>query len=59
MMPITLDDECDYPLHLTGFVSTLPAEQEDDTIKRLHQAVLDVTGKAVEAPVKPRMGFLP
>jgi hypothetical protein len=57
--PITLDDEYSYPLHMQGSVSTLPAPREDDVIERLHQAVKDVTGKEVEIPPKPRMGFLP
>lgn len=59
MKPITLDDEYSYPLHSSGHVSTLPSEQEDDAITQLHQAVFDVTGKRVDPPAKPRMGFLP
>ena len=59
MNPITLDDEYSYPLHQTGFASTLPAEPEDKAIADLHQAVFEVTGKRVEQPAKPRMGFLP
>lgn len=59
MSPIALDDEYSYPLHISGSVSTLPTPEEDDLIARLHQAVKDVTGKEVEVPVKPRMGFLP
>jgi hypothetical protein len=35
------------------------AEQEDETIRRLHEVVKEVTGKAVEQPVKQRIGFLP
>lgn len=57
--PITLEDEWSYPLQMLGSVSTLPATSEDDVIARLHQAVKDVTGKDVEKPPKPRMGFLP
>lgn len=57
--PIILEDGYSYPLHMLGSVSTLPATAEDDVIARLHQAVKDVTGKDVEAPPKPRMGFLP
>lgn len=58
-LPITLDDEYSYPLHMQGSVSTLPASREDDVIEQLHQSVKDVTGKEVEVPAKPRMGFLP
>jgi hypothetical protein len=35
------------------------ADAEDEAIRLLHEAVKEVTGKAVEAPVKPRIGFLP
>lgn len=59
MMPIRLDDEYSYPLHTSGSVSTLPVEDEDEAITQLHQAVFEVTGKRVEPPAKPRMGFLP
>lgn len=57
--PIVLEDEYSYPLHATGAASTLPPEPEDDTIARLHAAVKEVTGRDVEPPAKPRMGFLP
>jgi hypothetical protein len=59
MKPIRLDDEYSYPLHTSGSVSTLPAEPEDKTIADLHEAVFEVTGKRVELPVRPRIGFLP
>jgi hypothetical protein len=60
MTPIRLyDDEYSYPLHTTGTASTLPAEYEDDTIKRLHAVVKEITGKDVAVPEKRRMGFLP
>lgn len=59
MKVIVMDDEYSYPLHLTGFASTLPAEEEDDTISRLHDVVREITGRPVETPAKPRMGFLP
>lgn len=58
-LPITLDDEYSYPLHSTGSASTLPPEQEDDTIARLHAVVKEVTGREVEQPARPRIGFLP
>ncbi len=57
--PITLEDEYSFPLYMLGSASTLPVPAEDDVIARLHQAVKDVTGKDVETPPKPRMGFLP
>jgi len=59
MTPITNDDEWSYSLHMQGSCSTLPQEQEDDTIARLHAVIKEITGKDVERPVKPRMGFLP
>ena len=59
LTPIRLDDEYSYPLHITCSVSTLPPEPENQTIVDLHQVVFEVTGRRVEASVKPRMGFLP
>lgn len=50
--------EYSYCLHMTGQATTLPTEDEDDTIKRLHQAVEDVTGKPVEKPPKRPIGFI-
>jgi len=44
---------------MSSSVSTLPVEDEDEAITQLHQAVFEVTGKRVEKPAKPRMGFLP
>jgi len=52
-------DEYSYPLHMSGAASPLPPEQADDTIERLHAVIKEITGKAVEPIVKPRMGFLP
>lgn len=56
---IRADEESySYPLHLSGSVSTLPAEEDpDEIIKRLHAVVREVTGKDVEQTEKPRMGF--
>jgi len=34
-------------------------DNEDEAVRLLHEAVKEVTGKAVEAPAKPRIGFLP
>jgi hypothetical protein len=59
MRPITLDDEYSYPLHMTGQASALPPEQENEAVRQLHAAVKEVTGKDVEQPQKPRIGFLP
>lgn len=55
--PFVMQDEYTYSLHMTGQATTLPAEEEDDTIKRLHQVVAEITGKPVEQPAKPRIGF--
>lgn len=55
-----VQDEYSYPLHMSGQASTLPSEDgADEIIKRLHQAVEDVTGKPVEQPPRRRIGFLP
>ncbi|CAB5220913.1 hypothetical protein UFOVP241_49 [uncultured Caudovirales phage] len=59
MNPIRLEDDYSYTVHQTGSVSTLPAEPENETVEQLHQVVFEVTGKRVEPPAKPRMGFLP
>lgn len=57
--PITMDDEYSYPLHTTGTASTLGPEPEDEVIAQLHAVVKEVTGREVDKPVKPRIGFLP
>lgn len=44
---------------MMGHVSVLPTEPENDAVRRLHEVVAEVTGKPVEPPVKPRIGFLP
>lgn len=55
----TVDEEfTPYPLHLTGYASTLPADEANDVVARLHAVVREVTGKEVETPPKARMGFL-
>ena len=59
MKTITLDDEYSYPLHTSGSISTLPVAPENEAVQRLHEIVKEVTGRDVEASVKPRMGFLP
>lgn len=61
VLPVSTYDEWSwsYSLHMTGYASTLPSEEEDDKVRRLHAVVEEVTGKPVEAPPKKRMGFLP
>ena len=54
-----IDEEYSYPLHMLGHASLLPPAAEDEAIQRLHEAVKEVTGKPVEPPQKPRIGFLP
>lgn len=58
-MPPAASDYYSYPLHLTGYASPLGAVPDVDVVQRLHDVVREVTGKAVEQPAKPRMGFLP
>jgi hypothetical protein len=48
-----------YPLHSTGTASTLPAEDENEAVRLLREVVKEVTGRDVEQPAKPRIGFLP
>lgn len=59
MKTIVLDDQYSYPLHTSGHVSCLPTEQENESIRLLHEAVKEVTGRDVDQPQKLRMGFLP
>lgn len=33
-------------------------DPEDEAVRLLHEAVKEVTGKPVDEPAKPRMGFL-
>lgn len=58
---VTGDNLADYsyPLHASGYASTLPVDDELDIIKALHDVVREVTGKEVGRPPKPRIGFLP
>lgn len=42
----------------SGMATTLPTEPERDVVAELHAVVEEVTGKPVEAPPRPRMGFL-
>ena len=56
---IYLNDEYSYPLHQSGYVSTLPVDKdENDVISRLHDVVREITGKPVEKPTPRRFGFI-
>jgi hypothetical protein len=54
-----LDYEYDYVIHMMGTASTLPAEPEDETVRRLREAVSEVTGQPIVPAAKLRIGFLP
>jgi hypothetical protein len=58
MIGDVMDDEYSYVVHAMGMATTLGPEDEDDTIRRLHEVIEEITGKPVDKPVKPRMGFL-
>jgi hypothetical protein len=53
-----IDAEYSYSLHMSGSASTLPVDDAEDIIKRLHDVIAEVTGKHVEVPARPRIGFL-
>lgn len=57
--PIIMDDEWTYPLHMSGQATTLHQDEPEDIVERLRAVVEEVTGKPIERPAKPRMGFLP
>jgi hypothetical protein len=42
----------------SGTATTLPTDAEDDTVKRLHAVIEEITGKPVLQKEKPRIGFL-
>jgi hypothetical protein len=42
----------------SGYASTLPVEPQRDYGAELRAVVEEVTGKPVDAPIKPRIGFL-
>jgi hypothetical protein len=44
---------------MMGYASILPPEPENEKVRRLHEVVEEVTGRPVEQPAKPRIGFLP
>lgn len=56
-------DECSYCLHLTGYASTLPVDDDeseaDARVRRMHEVIAEVTGRSVQAvPVGRPIGFL-
>lgn len=55
-----MDSEYSYTLTMMGSAHCVTATEPDerDPVRRLHQAVLDVTGQLVEPAPKPRIGFL-
>lgn len=63
MIIIRSDDYWPEPslLGMSGSAHAVSAEAEaaNEAVRLLHEAVLEVTGKAVEAPPKARIGFLP
>jgi hypothetical protein len=54
-----VDESKSYAMHFTGTVSTLPAEDENEAVRLLRKVVKEVTGRDVDEPSKPRIGFLP
>lgn len=56
---MTAEDEYSYLLHMTGQATTLPAEDENDVIRKLHAVIAEVTGKPVEKPAPRSIGFMP
>jgi hypothetical protein len=51
-------DGYEAPYGGSGMATTLPVEPERDCVAELRAVVEEVTGKPVEVPPKPRMGFL-
>jgi hypothetical protein len=58
-LPRADDGSDSYSLHMSGQASTLPAEEENETVRMLREVVKEITGRDVEQPTKPRIGFLP
>jgi len=50
-------DDYSYPVHQMGYVSTLPLQNTDQIIEALRETVYEITGKRVELPEPPKMGF--
>ena len=53
------DEDYGQALWMQGSASTLPVNTEESVIDQLHAVVKEVTGRDVEQPQKPRIGFLP
>ena len=60
-MILIRSDEYDTPAVWTmGTIGALfELEEENEAVRKLHEAVKEVTGKAVEPAPRPRIGFLP
>ena len=56
---IALWDESAFSLYMSGSASASSPDEVDDIAAQLRAIVKEVTGKDVEQPEKPRMGFLP
>jgi hypothetical protein len=58
----TMDEEYSYSLHMLGTATTLyrddPEDAGDRAVRDLRAVVEEVTGKPVDKPARPRMGFL-
>lgn len=51
-------DEYSYTLHMTGFASTLPADdQAEDVVAQLRKIVEEVTGKPLPQAPAAKLGF--
>ena len=50
-------DEYSYVVHSVGYGTTGDPDEECEAVRLLHDAVEEVTGKRIEPPVKPKMGF--
>lgn len=57
-----MDDDYSFPLFMLGSASTWTPDPETEAerrVRQLREVVQEVTGRTVEQPAKPRMGFLP
>ncbi len=50
-------DDYSYPLHSSGYCSTLPTEYQRDLIKELHDVCREVAGLDIIEKEKPKIGF--
>lgn len=55
----TMDSDYSYPVHTLGMATGTVPDEVNDVVRQLHAVVEEVTGKPVETPEKPRIGFLP